>query len=72
MAGPARLAWIATGGTIYETGTIIAGTLSGSSAGATTLIGAHFDGEPDRFNRYSTAAGFSLNDDTNLSIMPAL
>ena len=38
--GSGTTSLVATGGTISETGTLIAGTLSGSSTGATSLTGA--------------------------------
>ena len=56
---------IATAGTIDETGSLIAGTLSGSSTGATTLTGtANLVVTLGSF----TAAGFSLADTRSLAI----
>ncbi len=59
---------IADGGTINETGTLISGTLSGSSVGSTSLTGT-----TPTTNRIASianfsAAGFTLNDGTNLAV----
>ncbi len=51
-------------GTITETGTLIAGTLSGASPGATTLTGTNQIAELGTF----TASNFSMNDGANLLI----
>jgi filamentous hemagglutinin family protein len=51
-------------GTITETGTLIAGTLSGISPGTTTLTGTNQIAELGTF----TASNFSMNDGANLLI----
>jgi fibronectin-binding autotransporter adhesin len=63
--GGGSVTLVANGGTINETGQIIAGSLTGSSTGATRLVGPN--------NQVATlagfnAAGFSLNDGVPLSI----
>ncbi len=59
---------VATNGTISETGTLIAGTLSGSSTGATTLTGATPTANQVVAIGNFTAAGFTLNDGLSLSV----
>ena len=59
---------IATGGTIDETGTLIAGTLTGSSTGATTLTGATATTNQIATLGNFSAAGFSLNDGKSLNV----
>ena len=66
--GEGTTSLIATAGTIGETGTLIAGTLSGSSAGATNLTG-----ETPTTNQVAAlgnfgAAIFNLNDGISLTI----
>ena len=63
---------IATDGTINETGTLIAGTLSGNSAGATTLTGATAGANQVAAIASFTASGFTLNDGTSLTVAGAL
>ncbi|HEX3400110.1 MAG TPA: filamentous hemagglutinin N-terminal domain-containing protein [Acetobacteraceae bacterium] len=70
--GGGTVGLIATTGTIGETGTLVAGTLSGSSAGATSLTGA-----TPTTNQVATlgnfsATGFTLDDGTSLSVTGAL
>ena len=62
-SGPVSLN--ATAGSIVETGTLITGTLSGSSAGATTLTSA--SNQVGTLTNFS-AAGFALNDTTDLTV----
>jgi filamentous hemagglutinin family protein len=66
--GAGTVSLIANAGTIGETGAIIAGTLSGSSVGATTLTGTNQIGTLGNF----AAAGFALNDTINLLIAGVL
>ena len=62
-AARARPAWSRIG-SIGETGTLIAGTLNGSSTGAATLLGSNTIQTVGSF----TAGGFMLNDGTALGI----
>ena len=62
--GSGTVSLIATGGTISEGGSVIAGTLSGSSTGATGLTGSNTIGTLGTF----TASGFTLNDGIPLSV----
>src|SRR6202012_5338724 len=59
---------IASGGSIVETGTLIAGTLSGSSTGATSLTGATTITNQLLNLGSFTAASFVLNDGTALAV----
>jgi filamentous hemagglutinin family protein len=70
--GSGTVSLIATAGTINETGTLIAGTLSGNSTGATTLSGATTITNQVSTVGTFTAAGFSLNDGENLTIAGVL
>ena len=70
---PGTVGLIATAGTIDETGTLIAGTLSGNSTGATTLTGATpTTNQVATIGIAFTAAGFTLNDGTGRCRSPAL
>src|SRR5206468_3495354 len=60
--GSGTVGLIATSGTINETGTLIAGTLSGSSTGLTRLTGATAIANQVATLGGFTAAGFQLND----------
>ena len=60
--GAGTILLIATGGTIDETGTLIAGTLSGHSTAATTLTGVTATTNRVATLGTFTAAGFTLND----------
>jgi hypothetical protein len=61
-AGTTRL--VANVGTISETGTLVAGTLTGSSAGPASLTGTNQISSLGNF----TASGLSLSDQTDLSV----
>ncbi len=63
---------IATGGTIFEIGTLIAGTLSGGSTGATTLSGATPAAKQVATIGTFTAAGFTMNDGASLTVSGVL
>jgi hypothetical protein len=65
-SGPVSL--IASNGTINETGTLIAGTLSGSSTGATTLSGVAATANRVATVTQFSAASFLLNDGASLAI----
>ena len=68
--GAGTVGLIATGGTIGETGTLIAGTLSGGSTGTTMLTGASADDEPDR-RLWATSPprwASSLNDGESVAV----
>ncbi|HET7880648.1 MAG TPA: hypothetical protein VFL55_07155, partial [Acetobacteraceae bacterium] len=63
---------IATTGTISETGTLIAGTLSGSSAGSTSLTGATSITNGIANIGNFTAIGFTVDDGIGLTVIGAL
>ena len=70
--GAGTTSLIANAGTIDETGTLIAGTLSGSAAAAATLTGT-----TTTINRVArianfTASGFTLDDGSSLDVTGAL
>ncbi len=58
---------IATSGTIGETGTLITGTLTGSAAGAASLLGSSFSNQVGTLGSFS-ATQFSLNDGVSLNV----
>ena len=62
--GAGTTSLVANGGSIGETGTLIAGTLNGSATGAATLLGSNTIQTVGSFN----AGGFMLNDGTALGI----
>ena len=70
--GSGSVGLFATGGTIDEIGTLIAGTLSGSSTGATTLTGKTATTNQIATLGTFTAAGFTLHDGKGLSVTGAL
>ena len=63
---------IATTGTISETGTLVAGTLSGSSAGTTSLSGATSTTNQIASLGTFTAQGFTLADGIGLTVSGAV
>jgi hypothetical protein len=66
-AGTTRLA--ANGGTLSETGILIAGTLSGGSTGITNLAGATATtNQIANIDAFNAGGGFTLRDGTSLSI----
>jgi filamentous hemagglutinin family protein len=70
--GAGTVSLIATGGTIIENGTLIAGTLSGSSTGATTLTGLSPTANQVGTLASFSAAGFLLDDSTSLVVSGAV
>ena len=62
--GAGRVTLIASGGGITETGTLIAGTLTGNATGAATLTGTNTVATLGNF----TADGFALSDTRNLTV----
>jgi len=66
--GGGTLSLVATSGTINETGTLITGTLTGSSTGLTTLTGATLTSNQILVLENFTASGFTLNDGEALSV----
>ena len=71
-SGTGTMSLVSNAGTINETGTLIAGTLSGSAANG-TLVAADLTGANGTVNQIGTLGAFSagnfvLNDGTNLTI----
>jgi filamentous hemagglutinin family protein len=66
--GTGITALVATGGSIAETGTLIAGTLSGSSTGAVSLTGANASANRIATLGAFTADGFTLDDGLALTV----
>src|ERR1019366_8049727 len=70
--GSGTVGFIATAGTIDETGTLIAATLSGNSAAATTLTGATAITNQVATLGTFTAAGFTLKDGESVTVAGAV
>ncbi len=70
--GAGTVALIATSGTIGETGTLIAGTLTGSSTGGTSLTGATATTNKVAVLGNFLAPGFTLDDGAGLTVTGAL
>ena len=70
--GAGTTSLIATTGTISETGTLIAGTLSGSSGGTTSLTGATSTTNQIASLGTFTAQGFTLADGIGLTVSGAV
>ncbi len=70
--GAGSVGLIATSGTISQTGTLVAGTLSGNSTGATSLTGATATTNQVAVLGGFTAAGFTLNDGKSLTVAGSL
>ena len=66
--GAGTTSLVATAGTISETGTLLAGTLSGSATGAVSLTGTNQVGALGNF----TASGLTLSDQPDLSVTGAV
>ncbi|MDE2583106.1 MAG: hypothetical protein KGL52_15835, partial [Rhodospirillales bacterium] len=64
--GAGSTSLIATGGSIAESGRLIIGALSGSSAGATSLVGANAIAALDAF---TAGGGLTLDDGGNLTVV---
>ncbi len=71
-AGMTSLTANASGGTIYQAGMLMIGTLSGSSQGATALIGSNPGINQVGTIADFTAVGFTLNDGAPLTVSGAL
>jgi hypothetical protein len=70
--GSGTVSLVANTGTISETGTVIAGTMSGSAAGSANFSGANATANQIAAVSNFTASGFALNDAVSLTVSGGL